>query len=122
MRYPCTSGETEEGHEGHAHKVLQGIFIEQGVLLGEGNARAEPPWRRHEGKWHLSKVETPLECHLNQVAFLDASTFGGVQFALMLSPGLVEEAKRCGSCWQPPMAALQGYLAHKKEPTPLGPP
>ena len=27
-----------------------------------------PPWKRHQGKWHLPKVDTPLECHLNQVA------------------------------------------------------
>jgi len=27
-------------------------------------------------KWHLPKVVTPLECHLNQAAFLDATTFG----------------------------------------------
>ena len=29
----------------------------------------EPPWRHHEGKWHLPKVDTPSECHLIQVAF-----------------------------------------------------
>jgi len=36
----------------------------------------KPPWRHHQGKWHLPKVDTPLECHMNQVAFLDASPFG----------------------------------------------
>jgi hypothetical protein len=35
-----------------------------------------PPWRHPRVKWHLPKVDTPLERHLNQVAFLDATTFG----------------------------------------------
>jgi len=30
---------------------------------------ARPPWRRHSGKRHLPKMDTPLECHLMQVAF-----------------------------------------------------
>ena len=33
-----------------------------------------PPWRQHQGKWHLPKVDTPLGFHLNQVEFLDTST------------------------------------------------
>ena len=28
------------------------------------------------GQWHLRNEDPPLECHLNQVAFLDASSFG----------------------------------------------
>ena len=38
----------------------------------------EPPWRQHEGKWYLPKVDTPLECHLDQVAFLDALLEGAI--------------------------------------------
>ena len=34
-------------------------------------AQGIPPY-----KWHLPKVDNPLERHLNQVAFLDATTFG----------------------------------------------
>ena len=34
---------------------------------------------QHQGKWHLPKVETSLEYHLNQVVFLGASTFGRYQ-------------------------------------------
>jgi len=41
---------------------------------------AVPPWRQ-------PKVDTPLECHLNQVAFLDASTVGRCHLPLCCLQG-----------------------------------
>ena len=45
----------------------------------------KPPWRQHPGKWHFPNVDTPLECHLNHLAFLD-----GVHFSPKISwdPGV----------------------------------